>query len=586
MNLTNFIKQTDAVAAQYTAKQLALFIHDIGRTLPEREREDFLRRLKAVGAQTERIRNEDRESEIAFEETYRQVLNNLNLIDSQEITISNEINEEYDDWNGGEEFFYVDKDGVSGKLEQACRFVHTCMDRERYREGFEIGRQLLSMEVYCESEYENEELSIGEMADHDLLHYDLKLLALDAAYCAYLATVPAERPKAVYEIMANSKTKEIILESVLQHGDEELPDVQTFLSEWIEYLSGRIGCEPDRLIMEAVGLLGDVRAATVFAFKYADVHPGLYMGILESGKSADAVIPLGIEAIKAIPKKYTMRSKVALKTAEYMIQEGYEQEAIHKCYFAAYESDTSVTSYLRALFHGYGSEEKRNELKKVFMEFPKTRSSVSPFVYGGYDYSVERRENNPDKNDVLAIRFFDGQFFSILRDGLNVSEALGWTGTFMKQGIALYLLCLCKGRMTGKGMKEMFSIARKGVGFSAEEYQKGICDPEAADEDAFFAEIFLKWKQMIKMEPDIRLEAVKKITDLIEKRTAGIMDANRRNYYGECAAFIAALGEAQESLGDSGAKQRLMTSYKEKYFRRTAFKAELRAYGWIDVKKR
>ena len=63
------------------------------------------------------------------------------------------------------------------------------------------------------------------------------------------------------------------------------------------------------------------------------------------------------------------------------------------------------------------------------------------------------------------------------------------------------------------------------------------------------------------------------------------MSENRRNYYGECAAYIAALGEVRESLGEAGAKQRIMTDYKEKYSRRNAFRAELRGYGWIDGKK-
>lgn len=63
------------------------------------------------------------------------------------------------------------------------------------------------------------------------------------------------------------------------------------------------------------------------------------------------------------------------------------------------------------------------------------------------------------------------------------------------------------------------------------------------------------------------------------------MDANRRKYYGECAAYIAALGEVQESMGNAGAKQRLMTSYKDKYSRRSAFREEMRHYGWMDVRR-
>ena len=91
---------------------------------------------------------------------------------------------------------------------------------------------------------------------------------------------------------------------------------------------------------------------------------------------------------------------------------------------------------------------------------------------------------------------------------------------------------------------------------------------------------------MVQMSSDIRNRAIKRITALLEGRTAGIMDANRRNYYGECAAYIAALGEVRESVGEMGAKQKLMTSYKEMYPRRSAFREEMRKYGWIDTRRK
>jgi hypothetical protein len=88
------------------------------------------------------------------------------------------------------------------------------------------------------------------------------------------------------------------------------------------------------------------------------------------------------------------------------------------------------------------------------------------------------------------------------------------------------------------------------------------------------------------VESGLRKKIMDKLDRLIEKRTEGIMSANRRNYYGECAAYIAALGEVKESCGEIDAKQRLMTSYKEKYSRRTSFRAEMKRYGWIDIKKK
>ena len=55
-------------------------------------------------------------------------------------------------------------------------------------------------------------------------------------------------------------------------------------------------------------------------------------------------------------------------------------------------------------------------------------------------------------------RFLDGQFAEILDKELHKSEALGWMGTFMKQGIAA-----------------ITQMVKSAMRFSTEEYRKGIC---------------------------------------------------------------------------------------------------------------
>ncbi len=141
MNLTNFLKQTDAITAKYSKEQLVSFIHDIGRVLPEHSREGFLNRLKAAGGEREKEPAKVWEKEPEFDEMYKSVKNNLEIIDSQEVAISAIVNEEYDDWydDSNEEYYYEDESGISDMLAEACGFVHICMDRERYQEGFEIG---------------------------------------------------------------------------------------------------------------------------------------------------------------------------------------------------------------------------------------------------------------------------------------------------------------------------------------------------------------------------------------------------------------------------------------------------------------
>lgn len=590
MNLTNFLKQTDALVAQYSTEQLIAFIHEIGRVFPEHSREDFLERLRSVGNKEEKASKKNTEKDIDFDEMYRHVRENLKSIDSQEITITGILNEEYDDWydDSGEEFYYEDNNGISDMLAEACDFVHICMDRERYKEGFEVGNQMLEMEILCDNEYGDEEFSLGDMVYHELLHCNLKQVILDTAYCAYHAVPPIKRPEALYGIIVNAKEDAVTLEAIMQHGDEELPALEEFLSCWITYLGDKTGHDADRLILEAAGLLNDIPLEVQYAEKYAAVHPGLYLNILENRKYATAndMVSIGIQAMKEIPKKYIMRSRVALKTAEYVIAANGETSLMGKCYYAAYESDTSALNYLRALLNDCENEKKKEELQKVFMKLPVHKSNGYFGMYESSGSCSEREENRPDGNMVLLLRFLDGQFADVLDQGLNQSQALGWTGTFMKQGIALYLLYLYEGQWHGKGMAAMAEIVKSAMKFSSEEYRKGVCGSEETGENELFCQLFLKWKSMLQMESDMRERAVKRITTLLEKRTAGIMDANRRNYYGECAAYIAALGEVRESWGELGAKQKLMTSYKDKYTRRSAFREEMRNYGWIDTKRK
>lgn len=585
MNLTNFLKQTEVLTAQYSKEQLALFIHDFGRVLPEEQRDDFLRRLKTIG-EDKKIPNRDEAGKNEFYNVYQKIRENLKKIDSQEVMITGILNEEYDDWydDSSEEFFYEDENGIADMLTEACMFVHTCMDEEMYKEGSEIGRQLFFMEILCLNEYGDEEFSIGDLVYHDLLYCDMKQVILDTLYCTYHATSLKKRPEVLFEVFLNANNHDITLESMMQHGDEALPDFQDFLELWITYLGDKTSYNGDRLFSEAISLLNNVSVACKYAEKFVATHPGIYLDILSHEKSADlnAMVSIGRKAMRMIPKKYMMRSKVALKTAEYIIQSKEQLDLLEMCYFVAYESDTSPMNYLRVLCNGYETEKKREELRKVFMSFSTKEKELSY----GTNVQGERKLNEPDRNRILMLKFFDGQFGEVLTNGLNAHEALGWTGTFMKQGIALYLLYLYEGKWSDKGMYAMASIVKNTMGFSVEEYQKGLLEDSDANENELFYNVFSKWKSMMIMEADVRTRAIKRIERLIQKRTEGIMNANRRNYYGECAAYIAALGEVQESFGNKGEKQRLMTSYKDKYSRRSAFRAELKGYGWNDGKKK
>lgn len=124
----------------------------------------------------------------------------------------------------------------------------------------------------------------------------------------------------------------------------------------------------------------------------------------------------------------------------------------------------------------------------------------------------------------------------------------------------------------------MREIAIHACSFDCEGYCTGTNVVSNSSDSAFFHECFDKWKSQTALPENAHDLWTAKIEQWIALRVSAIMDANRRNYYGECAAFIAALGEVQES-GNPGYKDHLMQQYRTDYSRRRAFHDELRRYG-------
>ena len=121
--------------------------------------------------------------------------------------------------------------------------------------------------------------------------------------------------------------------------------------------------------------------------------------------------------------------------------------------------------------------------------------------------------------------------------------------------------------------------------FDSEKYSEGLVRKAALDSGQQFMECLNHWKQSQVFSSDEQNKIIKKLEKWIEGRIEGIMEANRRNYYWECAAFIAALGEVKESIGQQNGKAQLLEAYGNAYPRRRAFQEELRRFGMRDMRK-
>lgn len=558
------------------------FIHEYARVIQEAERNDFIKRLNAVGETKKGSKKENLRSKDEMHQQYIKIDKALKPIEMGEMVLEQILNEEYDDWynNNVDEFFYEDPQNIGKLITQAYQFVHCCMEEEYYNDGGQMGERLLTLEIEACGEYGEDTLSIFDLVDVGVIKLDLKKLALDILYCIYHSESLEKRCEDLYRIFFNTSGMEISLEDLMQHG-EELEDFEVFLEHWIQYLGNVSSKLAKRLLKEAIAMKNDEDTVLEQARKYVKKHPELYLEIFDSNHSFDAqkMIDIGTEAVEKINKVYKVRSEIALRTALYSV----ESDKVNWFYEKAFESDTNPVNYLRTLLNGGETQEQRERMRKIFESFLVDNDKE---LYVGKNGSLE--ENHPSENTLYILKFLDGQFSEVLMQGMNYKDALGWTGTFMKEGLALFLLYLYEKDTLMQGIQKMLYNTCSAFKFKKEIYQKGMTKREGDGENdlTLFYECFYKWKQLTPMDEEEAEKIILMLEKVISKRVEGIMQANRRNYYGECAAYIAAMGEVKESRGEVNGKQKYMTLFKEKYPRRLLFITELKNNGWEERKAR
>ena len=585
MNLIQFLKKVDITVSDMTKEQLQSCIHELARTLSESERYHFLDVIGMVQGKNiasilkEKSYCDEMNSEIkAIKEILAHINDGKRCLDS-------EYNEEWDDWYNSDvdEVLFSDPEHLLKDIEKGIRLLHKCVDMELYKEGLELAELLSVLEVYATGDYnayDGTPLGVHELYVHDLLSGTFETVLEDALYLAYMGNEQAVRAEEVYYMMSNFGDYHVTLERMMQKGSRELPDFQEFLMSWIEFLGCQTGPGVKLLLQEAQSMVEDEGQMLEIARKYVKQQPELYKHLLQNGVTGaewDKMLAIGLEALQKIPVTYTLRSEIALLTAEFANRLQDKKNA-EFCWLEAFRSHTSVVNYMRLRYMVEDWKTYRSQVAGIYKELYK-KTNVQSKDNTMYYYQNVPQSNYLDRNTYCMLLFFDGDYENVIRSGLSETEALGWSSTFMKEGLALFLLLLYKREKLSKGLESMLSIVSSRCGFQVETFLQGTGLHKDIKEKAFFWELLSKWKRECVFTEEDATRWLKMIEQYIAKRTEAIMNANRRNYYGECAAFIAAYGEVCEARDGYGTKECIMERYKTKYPRRRAFHQELREYG-------
>ncbi len=592
MNLRNFLLQVDEITGQMSAGQLKAVIHENARLLAEAKRSDYLDNLKLFLAEPQsEVMDEagsKRKLDEEFEKECDRLLKEICKIEEGELYMECQLNYEYNEWydSDDEEVLFSDFHGVADVIADACRYIHRCVDCEEYTYGYKIAKRLIGIEIYTGGdEWEDyyDSLSIEDLEIKGLLNIDYKKVVTDGLYLAYRANAPADRAEALYRMIEYSQLLDITLERVMQNG-EELTDITEFLPVWIAYLGRITTLYAQNLLKEALELIENPGILLSSARQFCEQHPALYDQYLDfvwNTEDSKKIFSVGHEALEKINVKYVVRSKIAKRLSLLALEKGKRTEA-ENYWLEALRSETTVTNYMRLLLESVDGSVFSEQIRHIYHSiYKKVGISISMNAQMG-----ELRINHPSSETVYMLAFLGGEFQYVKEHAMNVKGALGWSFTFMKCGLAAFLLLLLKSDELQAGGREICRRVVSAVNFDKDEYLQWTGRQNDFTSEEWFWECLKKWKKNIELSKGQKQDYLQWIEKLIKKRVNGIMEANRRNYYGECASYIAAFGEVVESQGDPGAKQRILLDYKEQYSRRRAFHEELRKYGMPDTRKR
>lgn len=557
-------------------KELQNIVLKMQNVMSDKQKKEFQKIVEASGIQPGNEKAQIvqvRMSDELVNEKMTQIQKWEELIDEGELYLDTESYEDYSCGYWDSEWIteYYDNQGIGDKIQYMIRFAEDCIDDRRYQVANEIYEWLWEMEVSTASEYEEEDfVDLEILEENNLIHTDMKRLALLTLYADYQVLPANERAKDMYLYFAFSTFAKLHMEEMFHVGREELKDTEQFWEDWIELLKEKNGDTEARLLKEAVLYYKGIDGLYEMAEKNASVHPSLYLSVMEQYEKIEKV---GENALSKIDVNLTIRSKIALKAAFASSCLNHEEKMMHFCW-QSFISDSTVKNYLRlfgtekmAKLYGMRGREVLGKRLKSNQDFSYKNSELNRNIMNDYNY--------------YQLVFYTGDFSTVQNISKNPKESLGWSNLFIDYGIRLFLLYLYDCPFPSTAAESIASY----IGFQDEKERKNLlkfetdiqseCQEHKVTE---FRNYFQRWKTYFSIE---KTECEKYLTwaeSIVYKRADAIVSGQHRSHYGEVAGLLAIVGEIKENIGMQGAKRHIYEQYRKKFPRHSSFQGEMRMY--------
>lgn len=571
---------TEEDIKKLSKKQLQDIVLKIQKSLSDKQKREFQKIVKETGIQSENKKPQAlqvRMSDDLVNEKMIQIQSWKNQIDKGELYLDTEEYEDYSRgyWEADWITEYYDNQGIGDKIMYMIRFAEDCVYDRRYQEANEIYEWLWQMSVSADSEYEDP-VDLEMLEENNLIHTDMKHLALLTLYADYQVLPAKERARDIYLYFSSSAFTKLHLEEMFHVGREELKEREQFWEDWIDLLKTKNGDTEARLLKEAVLYCKGIDGLYEMARENASVHPSLYLSVMEQYEKGHLYVEIenvGEDALSKINVNLRIRSEIALKAAFAASCLNHEEKMMQFCW-ESFVSDSTVKNYLRL----FGTEKMAETYGMCGKEILSNRLKGNTNLY--YSQS-ELNQNIIGDYEYYQLVFYTGDFNIVKNISKNPKGSLGWSSSFIEYGIRLFLLHLYERPLPSKAAK---SIASR-IGFPDEKQRKDLlkfetkiqreCQEHKVSE---FWNYFQRWKKYFPMEKAERKKYLTWAENIVYKRADTIVSGQHRSHYGEVAGLLAIVGEIKEDMGIQGAKRCIYEQYRKKFPRHSSFQGEMRDY--------
>ena len=518
-----------------------------------------------------------RMSQELVEEKMSQIQKWQEKIDEGEIYLNTEEYEDYSSgyWDADRITEYYDNQGVGDKLMYMIRFAEDCVEDRRYQEANEIYEWLWEMSVFTDNEF-GDPVDIEMLEDNNLIHTDMKRLALLTLYADYQGLPSEKRAEDMYLYFSFSTFSKIHMEEIFHVGRENLKDTERFWNDWIELLKSKKGDVEARLLKEAILYCKGMKGLHEMAEENASIHPSLYLAVMDEYEKEhfyEKIEEVGKNALDKIDANLTIRGEIALKTAYVSSNLMHEEKMMQFCW-ECFCSDSTVKNYLRL----FGTEEmaKRYGMRgKEVLTHRIKETTESSWK------NTELRRNVIDDYEYYSLIFYTGDFEKVKNISKNPKGSLGWSSSFIRDGIRLFLLYLYEKPLPSKAAASIAAY----IGFPDTKdgeirmhFENIILEECHKHKISEFWNYFQRWKIHFLMREEERKRYLSWAEKIACSRADAIVSGQHRNHYGEVAGLLAIVGEIKESMGMSGAKSEIFVQYKNKFPRHSSFQKEMKYY--------